>query len=86
MLEIIQLMFIFKQLSYRALLQVQLRLGKHLWLKGGPARLMEAAASGREGFQISLCTGTAGVLGDKRGLLGGKPSERGVCDLNSHRE
>ena len=48
MLEIVQLVFIFKQLSYRALLQVQSRWGKRLWLKRGAMRLTGAAACRRQ--------------------------------------
>lgn len=85
-MEITQPVFIFKQLSYRALLQVHPRWGKCLWLKRGAGRLVGGRCQ-REGedFQKSLCPGKGGVLG--RGAPGWKARGIGggaeICDLNS---
>lgn len=71
-MEIAPLVFIFKQLSYRAPLQVPPRCAKHLWLKRGARRLMGADASGR---QSCGCAWALGELGG--GGQGGRPSEVG---------
>lgn len=74
-MEIVQLMFIFKQLSSRALLQVHCRWGKRPWLKRGAVRLMGAAACrGGECLDKPGPCG-AGGLGDRLGLQHEKPRE-----------
>lgn len=49
-------------------------------------RLVEAAAGGREGSQISLCTGRVGRIGGQGsgGSRLGSPVKGKVCDPNSH--
>lgn len=76
MLELIQLTFIFKQLSYGALSQAQSRWGECLWLKEAAERLMETAVSRRD-FQMSLCTGDSWGIAGQEGLQDEKPSEGG---------
>lgn len=82
LLGLIQLTFIFKQLSYRALSQVQSTWGECLWLIDAAERLMEAAE--QEGFPDEPVHG--GQLGycRARGSPGGEAQcRRGVCDQQS---